>query len=324
MTFNVARQVRGRLQALAWAGAAMTVISTSSNALIIELKDVAADRVERQRAAAAGALPLPNTPNVAEFNNRLREKGVWLSSPVIIRVFKSESELEIWKEKDGAFILFATYPICHWSGSVGPKMRNGDKQAPEGFYTVNRAQTRHVGRWPKSLNIGFPNILDQSQARTGDNILIHGGCSSVGCFAMTNPVMDEIHNLTDAAIDGGQEHVPVHVFPFRMTDENMTANAASPWIGFWSNLKEGYDAFEQLHKPIAVSVCDGRYHFDRVDRASEAGSLKACVPTLTGIHDQDQWLREVPVPASRKIEGNSTPKVRPQAPLADAAENPPG
>jgi murein L,D-transpeptidase YafK len=176
------------------------------------------------------------------------------------------------------------------------------------------------------LNIGFPNILDQSQARTGDNILIHGGCSSVGCFAMTNPVMDEIHNLTDTAIDGGQEYVPVQVFPFRMTDENMKANAESPWFNFWANLKEGYDAFEQLRKPVAVSVCDGRYHFERVNVASEVGNLNACTPTLTGIRDQDQWLREVPPPTANphRIEGSVAPKPRLQRPFADAAPVPPG
>jgi murein L,D-transpeptidase YafK len=317
-------QLRGYAQALALAGASSALVCGTAQALTIELKDVAADRVERQRAAAAGALPLPNTPNVAEFTDRLRAKDVKLSSPIVIRIFKSESELEIWKEKEGAYILFATYPICHWSGSVGPKMRDGDKQAPEGYYTVTRAQTRHYGRWPKSLNIGFPNILDQSQARTGDNILIHGGCSSVGCFAMTNPVMDEIQTLTESAIDGGQEYVPVQVYPFRMTDANMKANASSPWANFWSNMKEGYDIFEQFHKPVAVSVCDGRYHFERVDHANEAASLTACAPTLTGIHEQDEWLRDVPAPSSRRIDGNSTPKARPQPPLANAQDNPPG
>ncbi len=189
-------------------------------ALSIELKDVAADRVDRQRAAAEGALPLPGTPNVAILEERLREKRVALNTPMLIRVFKSESELEVWKEIDGSYVLFATYPICHWSGSVGPKLRDGDKQAPEGYYTVSRKQLHHVGRWPKSLFLNYPNIFDQSQARTGNLILIHGGCTSVGCFAMTNPVMDEIHRLSVAAIESGQEHIPVHVFPFRMTKDN--------------------------------------------------------------------------------------------------------
>jgi murein L,D-transpeptidase YafK len=137
-------RVRKCVQALAFASVAMLPMSRAADALTIELKDVAADRIERQRAAAAGALPLPNTPNVADFTDRLQDKGLRLSSPIVIRVFKTESELEIWKEKSGSYVLFATYPICHWSGSVGPKMRNGDKQAPEGYYTVNRAQTRHV------------------------------------------------------------------------------------------------------------------------------------------------------------------------------------
>lgn len=323
MALNVA-QFRAGVKVLAIAGAALAAVSAPLQALTIELKDVAADRVERQIAAAAGALPLPNTPNIADFGDRLRDKGVRLSAPILIRVFKSESELEVWKEKNGTFMLFATYPICHWSGSTGPKMRDGDKQAPEGYYAVNRTQTRHQGRWPKSLNIGFPNILDQSQARTGSNILIHGGCSSVGCFAMTNPVMDEIHNLTEQAIDGGQDYVPVHVYPFRMTDANMQANASSPWLNFWQNMKEGYDAFEATHRPFAVSVCDGRYHYEEIERANATGGLSACAPTMSGIHEQDQWLRDVPAPSARRIEGNSTPRYQPPSPVADAEAMPPG
>jgi murein L,D-transpeptidase YafK len=332
MTLEVAR-LRAFVKVLAIAGAALTVFSAAAQALSIELKDVAADRVERQIAAAAGALPLPNTPNVADFSERLKDKGVRLSSPIIIRIFKSESELEVWKEKGDTYVHFATYPICHWSGSVGPKMRDGDKQAPEGFYTVTRAQTRHQGRWPKSLNIGFPNILDQSLARTGSNILIHGGCSSVGCFAMTNPVMDEIQNLAEAALDGGQDHVPVQVYPFRLTDANMKANAASPWFDFWTNMKEGYDAFEKAHRPVAVSVCEGRYSFEPVSRASDAGSLKACAPTMSGLQEQDRWLRDVPEPEPPTAE-MLKPKVpqteedtfipRFHLPLADAESAPPG
>ena len=279
--------------------AAMTLgVACAENAyaLSIELKDVAADRVERQRAAAVGALPLPGTPNVAVLQERLRDKGVTLASPILIRIFKSESELEIWKRKDGAFVLFATYPICHWSGSIGPKLRDGDKQAPEGFYTVTRAQARHVGRWPVSLDIGYPNILDQSQARTGSNILIHGGCSSIGCFAMTNPVSDEIHQLTMAAIDAGEDIVPVHILPFRMTDLNMAVQEKSPWMPFWNNLKEGYDMFERTKRPPAVSVCSGRYIFRETQPGEFAGPLDACEPTLMAIREQEQWLSDVPRP----------------------------
>jgi murein L,D-transpeptidase YafK len=322
-------QFRSCVPALATAIAATMLFAGSAQALVIELKDVAADRVERQRAAASGALPLPNTPNVAEFHDRLRDKGLKLAAPIIIRVFKAESELEIWKEKDNEFVLFATYPICHWSGSTGPKLRDGDKQAPEGYYTVGRHQTRHQGRWPKSLNIGFPNILDQSLARTGSDILIHGGCSSVGCFAMTNPVMDEIQTLTEAAIDSGEDHVPVQVYPFRMTDDNMKANAASPWLNFWQNLKEGYDTFEKSRKPVAVSVCEGRYAFETVDRVHAAGQLKACAPVMSGLQEQNDWLSDVPPPDPVRpdpsnAENNSFPKLHLPWPLATAEDNPPG
>ena len=271
--------------------------SRPANALTIELKDVAADRVERQRAAATGALPLPGTPDVAVLQPRLREKGVTLSSPILVRIFKTESELEIWKQKDDRFVLFATYPICHWSGTLGPKLRDGDRQAPEGFYTVTRAQARHVGRWPVSIDLGYPNILDQSQARTGSDILIHGGCSSVGCFAMTNPVSEEIHQLTIAAIEAGQQRVPVHIFPFRMTGENMAAQSASPWSPFWNNLKEGYDLFERTQRPPLIGVCSGRYIFQEARGRELPGVLDACGPTIASIREQEQWLNNVPRPS---------------------------
>lgn len=278
--------------------AALVAGAGASHALQIELKDVAADRVERQRAAASGALPLPGTPNVAVLQDRLRDKGVSIYAPILFRIFKAESELEIWKEKGGIFVHFATYPICHWSGSLGPKIAEGDRQAPEGFYTVNRMQTRHVGRWPRSIDVGFPNIFDHSLARTGSDILIHGGCSSVGCFAMTNPVMDEIHQLATEAVEAGQTEIPVHIFPFRMTDENLASYERSPWMPFWKNLKQGNDAFERTRRPPAVSICDGRYLFRDTYAGEQAGPLNACEPTLMAIREQDQWLENVPPPTA--------------------------
>jgi murein L,D-transpeptidase YafK len=285
-------------------------------ALTIELKDVAADRIERQRAAAIGALPLPGTPDVAVLQQRLRDKGVKLADSILIRVFKAESELEIWKQKGDAYVLFATYPICHWSGSLGPKLRDGDRQAPEGYYTLTKSQTRHVGRWPRSLDIGYPNVLEQSQARTGSMILIHGGCSSIGCFAMTNPVSDEIHQLTVAAMDAGERIVPVHIYPFRMTDTQMAQRSESPWKAYWTNLKEGYDLFERSKRPPIISVCGGRYIFREAQSREDAGPLQACGPTLMAIREQDQWLSDVPYPTPElpKIatEASSSPRPIPQ------------
>ena len=296
MASSVARALAGAAVLLSLLAGAVVPAS----ALTIELKDVAPDRIERQRAAAEGALPLPGTPNVAVLDQRLKEKGVTLAAPILIRIFKAESELEIWKQKGSAFVLFATYPICQWSGSTGPKIRSGDKQAPEGFYTLTYAQLHHVGRWPKSLNLGFPNVFDQSQSRTGSNILVHGGCSSVGCFAMTNPVIDEIHMLASSAMGSGQDHIPVHVFPFRMTDVNMQTQDSSPWTAFWVNLKQGYDAFERTKHLPRVSVCDGKYQFEDYVKASNPGPITACSGMYSALQQQNQWLDGVPPPEASK------------------------
>lgn len=239
--------------------AAVAAGAPAALAITIELRDVAADRIERQRAAVEGRLPLADTPDTARFEARLAAAGLKPGAPMLMRVFKETSELEIWMQKGDAYVLFATYPICHWSGTLGPKLREGDKQTPEGFYTITSRQLRHLGRWPRAINLGFPNAFDRAHGRDGSYILMHGGCSSVGCFAMTNPVISEIYALAKAAIGAGQRHVPVHVFPFRMTDAALEAHAASPWSGFWATLKAGYDSFERTRRPPRVSVCEGVY-----------------------------------------------------------------
>lgn len=225
----------------------------------IELKDVAPDRIERQRAFVDGRLPLPGTPDTKHIAERLAEKGLKSGQPVLMRIFKEESELELWMERDGTFIHFATYPICHWAGTLGPKIREGDKQTPEGFYSISRRQLFHSGRWPVSINLGFPNAFDRAHGRGGSYILMHGGCSSVGCVAMTNAVISEVHSLAKAALNGEQRFLPVHVFPFRMTEARLTSVAGNPWSSFWQDLKQGYDSFERTRRPPEVSVCEGRY-----------------------------------------------------------------
>ncbi len=259
-------------------------------AVSIELKDVASDRLERQRAAAEGNLPLAGTPDLARLTERLTEKGLKMGSPVLLRAFKSESEFEVWVRKDEQYVRFATYPVCHWSGTLGPKLHEGDKQTPEGFYTVTKAQMRHVGRWPRSLNLGFPNVYDQVLARNGSHILVHGGCSSIGCFAMTNAVIEEIYSLVEQAVAGGQTFVPVHVFPFRLTDANLAAQTDSPWKPFWANLKEGYDFVEQTQRSPKISVCEGKYKFQNPapQEGAETGPLVPCGETLAALQTLEQ------------------------------------
>ena len=214
------------------------------------------------RALFRAGETLPGTPDLARFEERLAAHGVKRGAPIYIRIFKLESELELWVQKGERFERFATYPICVWSGRLGPKLREGDRQAPEGFYTVDAEQLNPNSRMHRSFSLGFPNVFDRAHGRTGSFIMVHGGCASIGCFAVTDPGVDEIWRMVTAALEGGQPRFPVHVFPFRMTERALNFRKGYRWHGFWSDLKKGYDLFQPSRIPPAVSVCNGRYVFE--------------------------------------------------------------
>ncbi len=193
----------------------------------------------------------------------LKAKNMDKESPILIRVFKEESELEIWKQDDsGRFALFRTYPICRWSGELGPKIRTGDRQAPEGFYTITPGLMNPNSSQYLAINTGFPNAYDRANGRTGSFLMIHGGCSSAGCYAMTDEQMAEIYALAREAFFGGQASFQLQAYPFRMTALNMARHRNSPQMAFWKMLKEGYDHFEVTHLEPRVDVCERRYVFD--------------------------------------------------------------
>jgi len=266
-----------------------------------ELPAPAIDRGERKRAAAEGKLPLAGTPDLTRLDERLAVKHVTKDASITIRIFKAESELEVWMTTNkGTHDLFAVYPICFWSGALGPKLKEGDRQAPEGFYTISLPHTYRDGaRWPVSLDLGFPNTLDKLNARDGSAILIHGGCASIGCFAMTNPVNIELNKLVMRSIDGGQAYVQIHVFPFRMTAENIDRYDLPEWRDFWRNLKVGYDLFERTRRPPRISVCDNSYEFAAASRLEgvNPGPIAVCPRTAS-------LLRELEDINSRVAEQN--------------------
>ncbi len=234
--------------------------------------------LKRQISVSLG-YPLPGTPDLSRFQERLNERGLTLGSPVFVRIFKQEYELELWMKQGSRFAHFATYPICNYSGGLGPKLRQGDRQSPEGFYTVGRSQLNPNSRWRRSFNLGFPNLLDASHGRTGGLLMVHGGCASIGCYAMTNAVIDEVWALINAAFDGGQPQFAVHVFPFRMSDWRMSAYKDAKWAVFWEDLKRGYDLFEQTRIPPVISVCNKRYIVSGGDAGSHGESeLRAACP----------------------------------------------
>lgn len=191
----------------------------------------------------------------------LGKKGMAPEAPIFVRIFKEESELEVWKARDdGRFYHFKTYPICHWSGELGPKQKEGDKQAPEGFYTVAANQLNPNSQFHVSFNLGYPNAYDRAHGRTGQFLMVHGKCKSAGCYAMTDALIEEIYALAREALKGGQKSFEVHAYPFRMTAENMTRHKTSKWTAFWKTMKQGYDHFETHRLPPTVAVCERKYH----------------------------------------------------------------
>lgn len=189
--------------------------------------------------------------------------GANIGDPIFIRIFKLTAELEIWIKVNKQYKLLKNYTICRQSGRLGPKLKEGDLQGPEGFYYVTKERLNPNSKFHLSFNLGYPNKYDREHGRTGSALMIHGDCVSVGCFAMTDKKIEEIYELVEQALEGGQQIVRVHIFPFRMSSEMMTRFADSRWYQFWLNLKEGYDYFEQHSTPPNVSIEKKRYIFNQ-------------------------------------------------------------
>jgi murein L,D-transpeptidase YafK len=196
---------------------------------------------------------------LAEIENKNMAK----ESPILVRIFKQESELEVWKEdKNGQFALLKSYPICRWSGELGPKIKQGDRQAPEGFYTITPGLMNPNSNYYLAINTGFPNAYDRANGRTGAFLMIHGDCSSAGCYAMTDEQISEIYALARESFFGGQKSFQIQAYPFRMTPLNLAKHRNSPHMAFWKMLKEGSDHFEVTRREPKVDVCERHYVFD--------------------------------------------------------------
>lgn len=190
----------------------------------------------------------------------LDKVGLRFGARVFMRIFKREKALELWMEGDaGRYQLFRSYPICTWSGALGPKQREGDRQAPEGFYRVGAGQLNAQSRFHLSFNLGYPNAYDRAHSRTGSFLMVHGACVSIGCYAMGDDGIEEIFTLAAAALRNGQLQFDVHAFPFRLDQASLDAESASPWHGFWSELKPAYDKFERTRLPPRIEVRDRHY-----------------------------------------------------------------
>ncbi|MFH2051454.1 MAG: murein L,D-transpeptidase family protein [bacterium] len=227
-------------------------------ALAATVRPAAAARVpqsDRSRAAMARVTP--------GLKMDLLARGLTLGSPVHLRIFKEEKELEIWMKQGDAFVLFRTYTVCSFGrGGLGPKQKEGDGMAPEGFFVVTPGRFNPFSRFHLSFDVGYPNRYGLGFGRTGGDIMVHGACASIGCFAMTDDGIEEIWTLCSTALNAGQPFFRLHIYPFRMTPANLGKHRRSEWAEFWRNLQEGYLWFENHgHRPPDVRVENRRYTF---------------------------------------------------------------
>jgi murein L,D-transpeptidase YafK len=263
----------------------------------------------------APVLPAPSeVPLQKDTLDLLSKKGMQVGSAVFVRVFKEESELEIWKQRDdGRFYHFKTYPICTWSGELGPKLVQGDKQAPEGFYNITPTLMNPNSKFYLSFNLGYPNSYDKALGRTGDSVMVHGKCRSAGCYAMTDALMEEIYGVTREALKAGQPSFQLHAFPFRMTDARMAQMKTHKWYGFWKTLKQGYDHFETHRLPPNIAVCERRYVVNVVSQ-SKPDADGICPPFQRPVIAAFTPLPTEPdaaIATGNKMKGLANPDVEP-------------
>jgi murein L,D-transpeptidase YafK len=228
----------------------------------------------------------------------LDQKNMPKDSPVLVRVFKEESELEVWKQDTtGRYALLKIYPICRWSGELGPKKIQGDRQAPEGFYSITPGLMNPNSNYYLAINVGFPNAFDKANNYTGAFLMIHGDCSSAGCYAMTDEQIGEIYSLAREAFLGGQKEFQIQAYPFRLTAANLARHRTNPNMPFWKMLKEGSDHFEVTHLEPKVDVCERHYVFDA---QPPENSTKALVFTPTGRCPAYEVPQDIAGPAMEK------------------------
>jgi murein L,D-transpeptidase YafK len=254
----------------------------------------------------------------------MQEKGTAQNAPILIRTYKKEAEFEIWKmASDGRYVLLKTYPMCRWSGQLGPKKHEGDRQVPEGFYSIAPGQMNPHSAYYLSFNVGYPNAYDRAHGYAGGNIMVHGACSSAGCFSMTDQQIAEIYSVARDAFLGGQHAIQMQSLPFHMTPENFAKYRLDPSIDFWKELKVGTDNFEMTRQDVAVGVCNGHYVFNA--RPVDGGQLDPSGPCPA--LKQDEHLKEV-VAAKQRLDESKVAELAAQGvkPVrtiyADGGQNP--
>ncbi len=202
-------------------------------------------------------------------SGRLRAVGISTDSfDLLIRAFKFEEDLEVWakNKNEVQYTHVHTYKFCENVGELGPKRKEGDKQIPEGFYSLSKFNP--TSNYHLSLKVDYPNESDSilsDKVSPGGMIFIHGGCKTIGCIPITDEYIQELYVLAVEAKNGGQENIQIHLYPARMTSENMellNAQYESELLSFWKQLKVGYDLFEKTNILPEIEISSkGEYLF---------------------------------------------------------------
>ena len=249
-----------------------TLAAALAGALLLAGCEEQNDKLSHYRAFA------PLSPESLEL---MRAKDTDKNAPMLIRAYKKEAELEIWKQKkDGKYVFFKSYPMCRWSGQLGPKKTEGDRQVPEGFYSITPGQMNPNSHYYLSFNVGYPNAYDRANGRQGGNIMVHGICSSAGCFSMTDKQIEEIYAVARESFAGGQRAVQMQSYPFRMTAENMAKLRLDANMPFWREIKKGSDYFEVTKLETPVGVCNKHYVFGATPKSGRFDALSSCPPLV--------------------------------------------
>lgn len=205
------------------------------------------------------------------INKKLIDNNITLENlNVMFVAFKDNDLLDVYAKNkpESTYKKILSYEICSRSGQLGPKRKQGDGQVPEGFYHIDRFNP--TSSFYLSLGLNYPNLADKRRSKSdnlGGDIFIHGSCVTIGCMPMTDDAIKEIYLLAVYARNNGQKQIPVYVFPFKMTDRNMTSYKAkyhnnADLIAFWENLKIGYDKFVKDSKELNFTVSgNGEYRF---------------------------------------------------------------
>ncbi len=232
----------------------------------------------------------------ADLSQEFEAKGLKLGSSVFLRVYKQTSEMELWVQRGPRYELFKIYRICRWSGGLGPKFYEGDRQSPEGVYRITASDLIVNQRWDRAMEINYPNSFDRENGRSGSHILIHGKCGSIGCFAIQDQNVEEVYGAVRAALHNGQAYVPVLALPFRFSALAPDKEDTLQMNEFWGDLRRADLLFERDRLPPVAWICDGRYYFSdrRGDRHRHSVHLPGCKPldNRAGMRDASNLPKE--------------------------------